>query len=89
MVRDLTFIRSYSLTAQFLAFSVNLTVSRNSSIFLILDLSPPNIFDEADSSFSILECNDDKSDKRVCTVKKALDLSENALLTASITPRYS
>ena len=87
--RKVTLIRSYSLSAQILASSVALTVSFNSSILRNLDLSPPNIFAEAASSFSIFKCKEAKSDESVWTVSKALDRSENALFTASIIPRYS
>lgn len=89
MEKKVTLIRSYSPTAQFLASSVAFRVSFNSSILRILDLSPPNILDEAASSFSILVCREDNSEKRVCTVSKALVRSENALFTANTTPRYS
>ena len=82
-----TFIRSYSRTATFFASSVVLMVSFNCSNFWILDLSPPNTLDDAASSFSALVCNEDKSDNRVCSVSKALERSENAPWTASISPR--
>jgi len=39
--------------------------SFNSSIFRNLDLSPPNILDEATSSFSIRECKEASSDESV------------------------
>lgn len=84
-----TLIRSYSLIATFLASSVAFIVSFNSSSLRILDLSPPNILDDATSSFSALECKESISDIRVCTVSKALERSENAPLTANISPRYS
>lgn len=82
-----TLIRSYSLIATFFASSVTLMVSFNSSIFRILDLSPPNTFDDAASSFSVLACSEESSERSVCTVSKALDLSANAPWTAIIMPR--
>ena len=63
--KKVTFIRSYSLSAHVLAFSVTLMASFNSSIFRILDLSPPNIFDEATSSFSMREFKEASSDESV------------------------
>lgn len=74
-----TLIRSYSLIATFLASSVALMVSCSSSNLRIRDLSPPNILDEAASSFSALDCKEDSSDRRVCTVNSALERSVNAL----------
>lgn len=86
---DVTFILSYSLTAQLLASSVALIVFLISSNLRILDSSPPNILEDATSSFSALECMEERSDKIVCTVNSALERSENAPRTANINPRYS
>lgn len=62
---DVTLICSYYLSAQVLASLVTLIDSFNSSILRILDLSPPNILDEAASSFSILAWKAATSDERV------------------------